>query len=623
MGLKVTHSRFGVGPIFSNIHDAAEDSDLNSIPYVGGAGLDTRKICLEGTRHEILDEITTWINNTEDNTTRVLWLHGEAGTGKSSIAHTIADRFKKLGRLGSCYCFDRNQMAAQRDKKIFTTIARDLADRDKQMRRELANVIHQDTSLKHTTDILQQWKELIMKPAKTFSETMVGPIVIVIDALDESGIVASRRHLLRILAGKLDDDESLITKLPPHIRILLTSRPLPDITNALNGVEHVKSKSMFSIPHALSQRDIFRYVSCELSGLEGIEIEDASASLTSASDRLFEWARLACAYVMGDDNAGLTVKERLDAVIPPEIGGHSVPLLDTMYKLTLETVFPPKQEMRPIRLQRFRSVMEQILGTAEPLPLASLRSMRCHFIDEDLQKIDVNMIIKPMGALLSGTIDPSVVIRPLHASFSEFLTDKTRSGEFFIDLSHIHKDLAGASLGVMQSGLQFNICQLPTSYLPNSKIADLDERIKEYISPELSYSCRFWTNHLQHAQFDLALAKAIQAFFNHEQLLFWLEVLSLLKKINSCATGLSSIIQWVMVCEAILVYLVLDLILKFPSLMQSGKILLIMHQMLKDLFECLVAQFPSAHHIFMFLHYHFPQKILRFQGNLGLDFLKC
>jgi len=530
------------------IRIAAEDSDLNSIPYVGGAGLDTRKMCLEGTRHEILDEITGWINNTEDNTSRVLWLYGEAGTGKSSIAHTIADRFKKLGRLGSCYCFDRNQMAEQRDKKIFTTIARDLADRDKQMRRELANAIHQDTSLKHTTDILQQWKELIMKPAKKFSETMAGPIVIMIDALDESGVAASRQHLLRILAGKLDDDESLITKLPPHIRILVTSRPLPDITNALIDVEHVQSKSMFSIPPALSRRDILRYVSRELSGLKGIEIEDASDSLTATSDRLFEWARLACAYIKGDDDAGLSVKERFEAVITHDRENH-VPLLDSMYKLTLQTVFPLGQDKRSTRLDRFRSVIAQILGTAEPLPFGSLSSMRHHFIDEGLRKIDMEMIIKPMGALLSGTTDSSVVIRPLHASFSDFLTDKNRSGEFFIDLSHIHKELAGASLGVMQEGLQFNICHLTTSYLPNSEVSDLGEQIKKYISIELSYACRFWTDHLQHAQFDLALAEAIQAFFNHEQLLFWLEVLSLLKKINTCASGLSSVIEWAMVCE--------------------------------------------------------------------------
>ena len=231
---------------------------------------------------------------------------------------------------------------------------------------------------------------------------------------------------------------------------------------------------MFSIPPELSRHDIFHYVSRELSGLEGIETEDVSASLTSASDRLFEWARLACAYIKGDDDAGLTVQECFEAVITHD-REHHIPLLDSMYKLTLQTVFPLGQDKRSTRFDRFRSVMEQILGTAEPLPLASLSSMRHHFIDEGLQKVDINMILKPMGALLSGTTNSSVVICPLHASFSDFLTDKNQSGEFFIDLFHIHKDLAGASLGVMQSGLQFNICQLSTSYLPNSEVLDLDE----------------------------------------------------------------------------------------------------------------------------------------------------
>ena len=76
-----------------------------------------------------------------------------------------------------------------------------------------------------------------------------------------------------------------------------------------------------------------------------------------------------------------------------------------------------------------------------------------------------------MGALLSGTTDPTTI--RLHASFLEFLMDKNRSGELFIDVSHIHNDLAFALLGVMKDKLQMNICQLPISYLPNSEIHDL------------------------------------------------------------------------------------------------------------------------------------------------------
>jgi hypothetical protein len=524
------------------------------MPYVRGAGMDTRKTCLEGTRNEILDEITAWINNTEDNT-RVFWLHGNAGTGKSFIAHTIAYRFKKIGRLGSCYCLNRNEMAEQRDKNIFTTIARDLADRDPQMRRELVTAVHLDTSLKNTTDILQQWKELIVKPAQKLSEALVGPIVIVIDALDETGGADSRQHILRILAGKLDDDESRISKLPSNFRILLTSRPLPDIYDALKGVIHVQQKSMDSIPSSLTQSDILHYVSCELSGLKGIQCKEVSTSLALASDGLFEWARLACAYIKGDDDAGITTMERFELVITHNKDDY-VPLLDSMYKLTLETIFPPDQDIRrnrSIRLDRFRSVMAQILGTAEPLPLASLNTMRHHF--GHVRKTDINVIIRPMGALLSGTTDPAATIRPLHASFPEFLMDENRSGEFFIDVSHIHNDLAFSSLGVMKDSLQFNICRLPTSYLPNSEIHDLADRVKKYISPELSYSCRFWTDHLRLTKFNLPLAEAVRGFFNDEWLLFWIEVLSLLKTINTCASWLSIVLQWVAVCKRLFFFL--------------------------------------------------------------------
>ena len=199
---------------------------------------------------------------------------------KSSIAHTIADRFEKLERLGSCYCFDRNKLAEERDKRIFTTIARDFADQDSHIRNALADVIRPDASLKNTMDIVQQWKGMVLKPARKLSEGMVGPIVIIIDALDESGSPNSRDRLLHILSGKSGkgiDEENHITKLPPSIRILLTSRPLKD-------VEHVKPKSMDSIPALSTEDDIYRYVWCELSELRGINIKKVSSDLARASD---------------------------------------------------------------------------------------------------------------------------------------------------------------------------------------------------------------------------------------------------------------------------------------------------------------------------------------------------
>jgi len=519
------------------------------MPYAGGAGFNKQKLCLEGTREELLKEIVDWINDFEKDTRRIFWLHGLAGTGKSSIAHTVAHRFQQLERLGSCFCFDRSEMAERRHQKVFSTIAQDLANRDPSLRKQLTTVVRTSAALKNTTDILQQWEELIMKPARALAQAIMGPIVIIVDALDESGDPASRRVLLKILGNAIP--ESRITDLPPNLRILLTSRPLPDIHKELGDKAHVRQKSMDSIPFESTEHDIFRYVSDELSDVDFERPnQEVFTSLAASSGQIFEWARLACAYTRGDNGLGIGLEphERFNAIIDHR-KMHHVALLDGMYKFTLDTIFPKEQPpgQRALVLERFKSVMAQILGTMEPLSLDSLMSMRGHF--KDLPDIKIGRILEPMAALLSGATDASVPIRPLHASFADFLTDRNRSHEFFIDVRTIHNDLAFACLGVMVGKLRFNICDLPNSYLPNSEVSDLDDCVRKCIPAELAYSCRFWTDHVRwHAPFNSALADEVQAFFNHKILLFWFEALSLLKVMNSCAGSLSSVIQWVMVC---------------------------------------------------------------------------
>jgi hypothetical protein len=230
------------------------------MPYAAGAGLDTMKQCLPGTRSDILSQITEWINDSGDAAQRVLWLSGPAGTGKSAIAHTIANWFNDLGGLGSCFCFNKDLKADKRHEKIFSTIARDLADRDPEMRRSLAHTVENANALKNTTDIIQQWCKLFMEPLKKLSGECVGPVLIVIEALDESGEVETRRSLLRILAGTLEAEGlPKITELPSNFRILVTSRPLRDIDDEFRDVQHIRRLSMDDIPGAVSKRDILSY----------------------------------------------------------------------------------------------------------------------------------------------------------------------------------------------------------------------------------------------------------------------------------------------------------------------------------------------------------------------------
>ncbi|KAJ8589073.1 hypothetical protein M405DRAFT_842096 [Rhizopogon salebrosus TDB-379] len=119
----------------------AGDLNFKDMVYVDGAGRDTSKRCLPGTRKDILSEIQDWVDNTGGDMQRVFWLSGTAGKGKSAIAHTITNWFHEHGGPVACFCFDRTQEAERRHDKIFTTIARDLADRDPIIRRTLASVV--------------------------------------------------------------------------------------------------------------------------------------------------------------------------------------------------------------------------------------------------------------------------------------------------------------------------------------------------------------------------------------------------------------------------------------------------------------------------------------------------
>jgi hypothetical protein len=194
----------------------------------------------------------------------------------------------------------------------------------------------------------------------------------------------------------------------------------------------------------------------------------------------------------------------------------------------------------------FCSVMGQVIASLEPLPLTSLTVMRQHFAPAN-QRDWVDYVICPLGSLLIGTTDPQTPIRPLHASFYDFLTDKLRSDKFFVDVPLAQRDLAFGSLGVMKHDLRFNICSLESSYLPNSDIPDLEERVRKSISAELSYSCRFWGTHVSATSVERSLVEKVGDFFYGEHLLFWLEAVTLLKDVSGSVETLSCIAAWLTV----------------------------------------------------------------------------
>ena len=513
------------------VHQVLEHLSLDALTCAGRVGLNTKKKCLDGTRTQILNEIIDWISSTDTAAPRIFWLHGQAGRGKSAIAHTIALQAQNLRMLGSCFCFNRVRQHEELHMKLFPTIARDLADRDLRLRPLLAEVITNNHSLGDTEDIAEQWQKFILEPLFQLQDSSTGNVVVVIDALDESGAEATRTTVLEVFATHG-------AKLPANVRILLTSRPLADIGEVLNTAQHVHAVSLDDVDGQLATDDIYLYISTRLEKLTGIFSDEDFWRLAEKSGGLFEWARLACDFV--SPRVGVIPKKRFDEIMSHTSGGKA--LLDEMYTTFLKELTKGSPDV----LHMFRSVMRQILWLKEPLSINALDDMRLRFHRED-DRYPVGVILNFMAPLLSGTDETSTPIRPLHASFYDFLLDRKRSKKFVINQSDIQHDLARASFGVMQDGLKFNICRLPTSYARNSEVTDLAKRIEQNISSHLLYSCRFWANHLQESVFDSDLAQCLKGLVTGEKILFWLEVLGICRCIREarCALGLAE--RWLQV----------------------------------------------------------------------------
>lgn len=229
---------------------SAQESILDGIPYADGARFDPDKGCLLGTRTHIIDEIVEWASRpARDDVPRVFLLSGVAGSGKSSIAHEVARLFDGQRWLGSSYCFDRADQVNRNARNLFSTIALDIADLDPQWKQSLCNFVKGSRSIRTSSVPRDQFENFILGPAKAL--TVVGPIVIVIDALDESGSKESRRLILNVLATHA-------AKLPSNFRVLVTAREEQDIFELLKDKQHVFCKHMGNI--GSTNADISKFI---------------------------------------------------------------------------------------------------------------------------------------------------------------------------------------------------------------------------------------------------------------------------------------------------------------------------------------------------------------------------
>jgi hypothetical protein len=492
--------------------DIAESIDLNDMPYTAGAGYVPEKGCLHGTREVVIREICDILNNPAKDAPRVCLLTGAAGSGKSAVAHSISRLYDGQKRLGSSYFFVRSDGAKRNPQNVFSTLSRDLSDHDPQFKSALWRVVKDNEALRTSVSFSEQVDQLIIAPGKNIHS--IGPLIIVVDAVDESGDKRDRRQLLDVLSQQFTK-----RKLPANLRFLITARPERDILDALPGGPQIVHKYLGDVPYATVDEDIGKFIHHSLHQYPELESswpnEEWRYLLVRQSQHLFQWASAACKFIRGGDTDGLDPCEQLEILLRTD-NRSGVHPLDNLYHVTLAELFTVADARN-----RFRNVMTTVLALKEPLSLTSLSAL----FDNDPK---FRNIIERLGSLLDGVTDKDKPIRPLHTSFRDFLLDEDRSSIFHLDILPRHSRFIGrALLACMRKMLKFNICDLKDSRLRNTEVANLASHVTKAIPPHLAYSCQYWMDHMQNAECPPELLDEVTSFFK-KFFPFWLEAISLL-----------------------------------------------------------------------------------------------
>ena len=203
---------------------------------------DGRPECLESTRVQTLKGIDEWIYGV--GYPSILLLTGGAGTGKSTIATTVAETRRRSGHPVCHLFFIRGKSDPS---TVIRTISYNLAVSYPPIARFIDEEVKRSGELSSAT-LKSQFDILLRKPLSSITSQISHPILIVLDAIDECGTPQSRRVLMSVLRDG-------IPSLHPTFRFLITGRPEEDILSLTSSpyvqplrVDLQSDESMKNVP---------------------------------------------------------------------------------------------------------------------------------------------------------------------------------------------------------------------------------------------------------------------------------------------------------------------------------------------------------------------------------------
>ncbi|KAF6783480.1 vegetative incompatibility protein het-e-1 [Colletotrichum sojae] len=492
--------------------------------------------CESGTRIRIRETIHHWAN--DSSAEPLFWLSGPAGTGKSTIARTVADSFAGEKRLVAGYFFKRGEQGRNDTARLFPTLAMQLAGAIPSFKGHLRKSLYdidRDAVEKKCLEV--QFEKLLWVPLKDLPSIDANQVskVIIIDALDECDRL---EHLPRVL--------SLLSKLcnitTVRLRVLFTSRSAPKIIDAFDPFLRRKTVCSLELYRQFSEdtkTDIQTFLKTRFADIKtkrrvqenpwpAVKDLDRLVELATSPEPLFIYAATLCRFVY-DEQRPRNPKNQLKLWLK-QCEDHQSQL-HQMYDPILSQVFLGSEEADSNQQLQFLGTLVLVATPLSPAALAALLE-----IDMD----DVNWWLPELHAVLDIPAEPNSPIRLLHKSFSDFLLDPKDSShrDYGIDATETHAMLVVKCIQCMRAGLKRDICGLQK--LATSKEEIEKQVIAAHIPADLEYASLYWVYHLQRSGRSL---ESDVCTFLYEHFLHWLEALALLGKVSDGAFAMTQLLD--------------------------------------------------------------------------------
>ena len=179
--------------------------------------------CHLNTRTAVLKDISSWAED-DSSETRVLWLHGPAGAGKTAIGHSVAEMSQERNQLAAGFFFSRTGAGRNHEKCLIATIAYQLLQSIPGARSFIEAAATKDPLI-FMQSSSSQIRHLIVDPLKQMLAKPHNPSfprLIVIDGLDECSPQESQINILTAIHIAIKQDSF-------PFRVLICSRAEPNI----------------------------------------------------------------------------------------------------------------------------------------------------------------------------------------------------------------------------------------------------------------------------------------------------------------------------------------------------------------------------------------------------------